>query len=340
MSEVYFFQRYHTKENVHSSNALLLLKRVYYYSPKLFYKTLAGWLDVEETQFLPSFTTQERGNKSVPDFCIRQNGFSILVEAKEKNNCFTEDQMRRHLKTLLSETAETKVLIALAPKFTQQDKKVFEGIKDNRVNIIHLTYLQLYFDLKTVCDERKDDELIEMLEEYKDYCNDEQLVDDTDNTIMVRLAGKTLDFNVKNSIYYDQFGSRYEGFRYLGLYKDKSVKFVGKIYKIVKAQLTDDNTPTIECLVPHKAQLSSSEELRVVHALEYQKSLNENVSQPHTYFLIEQFVPVCNFRKNSKMALYGKKKFYLSQFNLPPNCNAEAIAEAMKNKTWEEVEQS
>ncbi len=29
MSEVYYFQRYYTKENAHSSNALLLLKRVY-----------------------------------------------------------------------------------------------------------------------------------------------------------------------------------------------------------------------------------------------------------------------------------------------------------------------
>lgn len=65
MSEVYYFQRYYTKENAHSSNALLLLKRVYFYSPKIFYKVLSGWLDCDESKFLPSFIAQEKGNNNI-----------------------------------------------------------------------------------------------------------------------------------------------------------------------------------------------------------------------------------------------------------------------------------
>ena len=55
MSSVCLFQKYSSKENVHSSNALLLLKRVYYYSPKIFYKVLATWIECEDDELLPAF---------------------------------------------------------------------------------------------------------------------------------------------------------------------------------------------------------------------------------------------------------------------------------------------
>lgn len=341
MSEVYYFQRYYTKENAHSSNALLLLKRVYFYSPKIFYKVLSAWTERDEDEFLPAFIAQGKGNASVPDFCIRQNGFELIVEAKEKNNCFSQDQLERHLKAFQSDSS-VKILVVLSPSFNESDRVKFDSIKSKITNVIAITYLELYETIKNVCDEKRDFELIELLEEYRDYCNDENLIDDTNNTIMVRLAGDTIDFNVKdeNRIYYDRFEHRYEGFRYLALYNNKSIKYIGKIAKIIKAYKNDNGEVFMKGLVPHDCKITSEESCRVLNALKNQEILYDNTLIPHCYFLVEKFEPVENFTKSSKYALFGRKKFYLSQFGLSKNCSAAEIAEAMKNKTWEEIEQN
>jgi len=340
MGSAYFFQRYHTRENMHSSNALLLLKRTYFYSPKIFYKLLSSLLGLEGVEFLPVFSTQDKGEKSVPDFCISQNGFKIIVEAKEKYNYFNEEQMRRHLNGLSNEHQGYKIFIALAPKFSESDRCVFDRIESVDIKFIRLTYLDLYMEIRELCNDAKDEELVEILDEYRDYCNDENLIDDTDNTIMVRQAGTTLDFNVQPdiNIYYDNAEHRYEGFRYLGLYNKKQIRYVGKITKIIKAYLLG-NVPQMEVLYPHKEKLTEDDRQRVNRAMENQKKLYDNITIPHCYFLVEKFVEVENFRKASKMALYGRKKFYLNQFGLKPNCSAIEIAEKMKNKTWEEVEE-
>lgn len=339
MSEVYYFQRYYTKENAHSSNALLLLKRVYFYSPKIFYKVLSGWLDCDDSKFLPSFIAQEKGNNSVPDFCIRQNGFELIVEAKEKNNAFSENQLLRHLKSFQSDST-VKVFVVLAPSFSEGDRKKFDSIKSYVTNIIAITYLDLYESIKNVCDDRHDSELMELLEEYRDYCNEEDLIDDTNNTIMVRSAGDTIDFNTRseNRIYYDKFEHRYEGFRYLALYNSKSIKFIGKICKVIKAYKNEDGEIFMEGLVPHNCLITDDEKKRLFNALSNQEQLYDNTQIPHCYFLVDTFEPVENFIKTTKYAIWGRKKFYLSQFGLPQNCSAKEIANKMKNKTWEEVE--
>ena len=339
MSEAYYFQRYYTRENAHSSNALLLLKRVYFYNQKIFYNVLSFWTDNESDNFLPSFVTQERGNKSVPDFCIRQKGFELIVEAKEKRKGFSQNQLERHLNAFQTDNSE-KILVLLAPSFSENDKNIVDSIKTKIKYVICITYMDLYETIKSHCDERRDFELIELLDEYREYCTAENLIDDTNNTIMVRLAGSTMDFNIQPDIriYFDKFEHRYEGFRYLALYQSKSIKYIGKIQKVVKGFRQPNGSIHMEGLVPHKCAISDEEKRRVEKAIDQQKNLYDNASIPHCYFLVESFVPVENFTKSSKRALYGRKKFYLSQFNLPINCSAEDIAEQMSNRTWEEID--
>lgn len=340
MSEVYYFQRYHSKENAHSSNALLLLKRLYYYSPKLFYRVISKWIDVEEDTFLPNFLTQTKAIKSVPDFCIKQNGFKIIVEAKEKYNQFTENQMRNHIESLIHDNIKTHIMIALAPKFSENDNRIFDLVKKEDIKLISLTYIDLYNDIKEVCDLYHDSEMLEILEEYEDYCNEEGLIDYSDSTIMVRLAGSTMNCNINPDIflYYDNAEHKYEGFRYIGLYSNKKVQYIGEVKKVIRAYENESGVPEYEGLIPHKYEVTYQDKTRINKAMQNQKELYDNTHTPHCYFLVEKFIPVENFYKNSSMALYGKKKFYLQQFGLPPKSSVEKIADAMKNKTWEEVE--
>lgn len=337
MNEFYFFQRYHGKENVHSSNVLYMLERVYYYNPNIFYEFLAELLGREDVkEWVLNFKSQEKHSRGVTDFSIIQNPFKIVVEAKEKYNDFTEKQICQHLDSLNEDKINNKVFLALAPKINNQ--QFFENIKNNYsgIQILPITYLQLYKTLSNVINENRDYALKELFDEFYEYCNDENLIDDTDNTIMVRLAGSTLDANVKYNVYYDKASNKHTGFRYLGLYNDKQVKYIGKITHIVKANFENNKYQT-ELLYPHEQNIDNEILEKVKKVMEHQNNLYGNINVEHCYYIVDKFYPIENFRKRENGALYGKKKFFLNQMNLQANSPVEAIAEKLKNKNWEDL---
>lgn len=71
MENFKYFQRYHGRENTHSSNALSLLHMLYDYSPKKFYETLGNLIELqgELENAAPRFVVQdtENGKQSIPD---------------------------------------------------------------------------------------------------------------------------------------------------------------------------------------------------------------------------------------------------------------------------------
>ena len=130
MSEFVYFQKYHTKENVHSSNALYLLQRVYHYSPRIFFNFLESFCEQDVELFQPQFMLQEKGAHGITDFSISQESFKIVVEAKEHYNKFDFSQIERHLKDLSNFTQiSTKILIALSPRKENKDLVIEEVIK-------------------------------------------------------------------------------------------------------------------------------------------------------------------------------------------------------------------
>ena len=73
--KIHYFQRYHAKENVATANTMLLLSRLYSYSPDKFFKFFR-FLNSEycSTSFNPEivFTLQEKSIDSIPDAAITQ----------------------------------------------------------------------------------------------------------------------------------------------------------------------------------------------------------------------------------------------------------------------------
>ena len=51
----------------------------------------------------------------------------------------------------------------------------------------------------------------------------------------MQLAGTTFDFNVKSNVYYDKVERGFRTHQYLGLYKNKSVRAIGKVCAIIRA---------------------------------------------------------------------------------------------------------
>ena len=155
MSELQWFQRYHTKENVHSSNAMFLLKRLYFYSPIKFFKTLNAIFDTENVLSMPNFIFQDtqNGKGSIPDFSIMQDSFKIIVEAKEGGK-FNYNQLDKHLKGLSENTlnCNNKMLIALSPRNEIQSdiEKLRQEYRD--IRIVHKTYIEFYDILSQLID--------------------------------------------------------------------------------------------------------------------------------------------------------------------------------------------
>lgn len=185
--------------------------------------------------------------------------------------------------------------------------------------------------------EIKDSSFIEILDEYREYCEMEQLIDYSENTLMVRLTTNTFDFNFQNGVYYDSNKYTPLGFRYLGLYKEKSIRAIGKIVKIVEAHVDDFGKIVYGDLVYGKP-LTDADRHKVEFAIEDRKNNFHNETDPHWHFIVERFVEVVNFRKK-KYGMYGKKKFYLKEdFGIKDiaHCTIEEIAAAMKDyDKWE-----
>lgn len=334
MSNVHYFQRYHSKENTHSANACLLLSRLYRYNHTIFYNVLSQLFELEKQEFEIQFNLQEkkRGSNSIPDFVVSQSSFKLVVEAKEKDNQSRLKQFEKHAEYLSKENYANKFLILLSPTIGDEDKEIINSIKQRYQNIICkcVTYEELCSVLQDNLDNYKDYYMLEILDDYIDYCDEESLTDRSKETIMVRLAGDTFDFDIENNVYYDSANHKSTGFSYLGLYKNKKVEYIGKIKKIITCKLENG-------IIANKNNINKEFLELIEKCVSFQKMKGNNIDSSYTYFIVEEFAHIDNFVKTSKYALYGKKKFYLSQFGLKANSTINDIANAMSNKKWEDL---
>lgn len=111
--QIHYFQRYHSKENVDTSNTMLMLSRLYNYSAGRFFAMLNSLILGENETPEIAFDLQVVGDESVPDAIISQRSFRIVIETKLHNQ-FRRDQLLKHLAQFAGE--EIKVLLTLDPR--------------------------------------------------------------------------------------------------------------------------------------------------------------------------------------------------------------------------------
>lgn len=83
--QIHYFQRYHSKENVDTSNTMLMLSRLYNYNADRFFLMLNSLILGEKESPEITFDLQVAGDESVPDAVISQKSFKIVVETKLYN---------------------------------------------------------------------------------------------------------------------------------------------------------------------------------------------------------------------------------------------------------------
>lgn len=333
--KIHYFQRYHEKENVATANTMLLLSRLYSYSSDKFFRFLKSefFSDAFEPEIV--FNLQEKSVESIPDATITQESFKIVVETK-MSDWFYSDQLLRHLKSFSDE--KYKVMITLAPELMNPEKKKefeeqlkeYNSTQTYSVMHVNTTFEGIISAIRDVIDD-KDYEMQEVLDDYLNYCYNDKLIIASDSwkLMRVQLAGTTFNFNVSENLYYDNIERGFSAHDYLGLYKEKSVRAVGKITAIITAVTTEDG-------IEYKAELGKLTDERkqqICKAIEDGKYYGY-VMTGERYFFVDKFFET-DFKKMTPRAPMGTRIFDLTKLleteQLP---EAVEIAELLKTKSW------
>lgn len=336
--ETHYFQRYHSKENVDTANAMLLLSRLYLNSPKSFYEFLYNVIEDSEVNLELKLTLQEKAENSVPDASIMQESFKIVIETKLHNN-FSMNQIKNHLESL--KNFKHKFLFTLDPKELSNDKinqikDICESKNDN-IRHIHMTFKKLIEKIKNVVDER-DIDMQNIIDDYERYCYDSNLIPDDWKRMRLVLSSGTFTQNKKYGVYYHGQERGYSSHTYIGLYKEKSVRAIGKISGIFDACVVDKNN--ICDFKSIKGSLDEKIKSRIKNAIEEAPYTFDK--QNTRFFIVDKFYDT-DFKKITPRAPMGSRMFDLvDEINkiMPEGSKIEKlpetskIAELLKNCTW------
>lgn len=338
--KIHYFQRYHKGEDVATANTMLLLSRLYSYSPDIFFKFLKDQY-FGDIAFEPelSFVLQDKseGGGSIPDATITQPSFKLVIETK-MTDWFHPDQLIKHLRKFKNE--EYKVLITLSSELMEQkkkesiDKAIMKYNTEKHTHIIHVntTFELLAQGIQNVITDR-DYEMQDVLEDYRDYCYNDKLiiVSDAWKKMRMQLAGTTFDFNISSNVYYDNIDRGFSPHDYLSLYKEKSIRAVGKITAIITAVCKNGELQyNVE-----RGDLTEERKQKIDNAIEDSKRYGY-VLDATRYFFVEKFY-LTNFPKITKGPSMGTRVFDLKEVLqieedfLP---DTSEIAELLKHKSW------
>lgn len=335
--KIHYFQRYHEKENVATANTMLLLSRLYSYSSDKFFRFLKS--EYFSDSFNPEivFTLQEKSVDSIHDATITQESFRIVVETK-MSDWFHEDQLLWHLNSFTDE--KYKVMLTLAPetmeagKMNAFEEKLKEYNEKQKHPVIHIntTFEAMANAISDVLDDR-DYDMQDVLADYLNYCYSDGLIPVSDawKYMRMQLAGTTFDFNISSNVYYDNAERGIRAHDTLGLYKNKSVRAIGKVIARITAVETENgvkyNAEFGELTDERKSIIAEAMADGDLHGYDLRTT-------EHRYFFVEKFYET-DYKKVTPRAPMGTRIFDLTQVlgteDIP---DIEELAQRLMSESW------
>jgi len=181
-------------------------------------------------------------------------------------------------------------------------------------------------------------EMSEIIDDFNQYCYVEKLISNT--KLRVVNATSSLIDNQKYNLYYCPVSYNLGFIEFFWLSSNKSVRYIGKILKIIDANNLDNETPSFVNF--HGSDATTDEKFRIREA--YKSALNFNekwdISNNHRFYIVDKFEET-DFKKTSKYIFQQSKIFELEDYiNVEKNkslknLNSKQIADYLRNKTWE-----
>jgi hypothetical protein len=335
MTNVHYFPRYSQKENFATNNTLLLFHRLYDASRHRFHRFLQLLVEDEEVSRLGLQLSQQSGTgASIIDGFLFQDAVRIGVEAKLHANAFDEDQLRRHL-SKFRKGKEKNFLILLSPTAPALDGKMWQSLKaecvEKGVEPVPQTFSGIIDCFREALRD-SDGDLRELVADFEEFCSASKLLDNDATTLFVPPCGKSLAINVAQRLYFcpDTWPRRVTG--YVGFYKDKAVRHVGDLAKVVHAEL-DDNK--IHSTLPNgkTVALSAGENQRILTAIvDAATGLGWDITSGNKFFLCGE-LRTTEFAKQSPGGIMGHRYFDLKQYGKARNL--DEVAASLSGQRWD-----
>ncbi|MGI2201963.1 hypothetical protein [Shewanella baltica] len=344
MSRVHYFQRYSQKENVATNNTLLLFSRLYNHSPARFedfLNALSG--DSNLTFEVGMQFAQQHGNcnhTSVPDGLMTQKSIKVVIETKLYGD-YGISQLVNHLDSFNAE--EVQVLLLLDPRQPTQSlmSKVIEKVKDfnherhQGITCLATTFTDIIKHFESVLFPY-DIELMEILEDYSDFCASMDLLPRDEFMMRAIVTGYTFEQNMQFGVYYDPIERGFASHEYLGLYKNKSIRGVGRVKKIVHAEYDKETKDFAIVKVLKGEGLTQDEIQRVIDIMHTAENIHGwDVYSGHHFFVTDKF-EATDFDKQTKYPLLRSKFFDLGHvLELEELPNDKEIAALLSDNSWD-----
>lgn len=347
--KVHFFQHYKKEEDIVTSNVIMLFARLKELSPAIFYDFVNRCVletNDESIDFELCIGMQRKGNSknSIPDAIISRDGFEIVIETKLHGD-FWEGQLSNHLEAFSKIGCDYKTLLTIdredmVPETKSKIGVIIKEFNENNATSIkhkHLTFENIMTEIELRISEIRDYKVSDLLSEFQDYLAYMGLLSNLKNYLYIKPAISTIDENKKYGLYY--VSARAAGafkMGFLGLYKDKTVKYIGKVTSIITARYDSGRCNPI--FSPENKNLTEKDKENVKLAMSeaYQKR-EWTFDVNHHFYIVEEFIET-NFVKKSYGGMRIAKWFDLKseldvEFN--SNISAKELAESLKGKEWE-----
>lgn len=336
MTNIFYFARYSQPENFATNNTLLLLHRLHEQSRRRFQEFLSILLDEKADAPIAALglqiVQQEPSGKSVLDGFLYQSAVRIGIEAKSPRAPFNKHQILNHLGRF-EENGSGYMLLLGPDKVDLADqywKDVHEHASEKRVIVSSITFQQI-IDSFRECLRPHDDEMHDLIDDFESFCSGQNLLGTDRTTLFVPPCGQSFEINVKQALYFCPSNWSRRNVQYLGIYRNKTVQYIGQIDKVAHCDLDKAGN-----IVPiGEISLNTSEIARISGAIHDAKAANGwDISTGHQFFLCSELVQT-SFKKSTRGGIMGHRYIDL-QPQLPkiremPLAN---IAAGLTHLTW------
>jgi hypothetical protein len=331
------FQQYSQGENTVTNNVLLMLSNLYEINPKYYEEFIRGLTEDSNYEVIPIFR-QQVGNKGggIIDGHIQVKATKIIIETKlhglewinklvKYGNSFEKNEF-----SLLFHLSAKRYS---SKKVEEIENKLSEIENVGKINFFSLTYQDLVDQLKELAKNYQYEYYLQRLNEnFEAYCIGMGLMPRSNHILRAMACGQSYDLNIKHKFYFDLASRGYSDFNYLGIYKWKSVRYIGKVENMIVADWNESDGLKI---IDSKFDVTPEQEIRLIAAIKESLEKGWSVDYNHRFFLLNEFVET-DFRKISPGGIFRVRYFNLENIideKVPDDMNA--IADKLKLKSWE-----
>lgn len=309
------FQQYSQGENTVTNNVLLMLSNLYEINPKYYEEYIKGLTeDPENYEVIPSFR-QQVGNKGdgIIDGYIQLKASKIIIETK-LHGLEWIDKLLKYTKSF--EQNEINLLFHLSSKkYSETEIKVIEEKLSDinsslRVKFHSLTYLDLVDQLKELTSVYPFEyNLKRLCDNFESYCFNMNLTQIGARMLRAMACGESFDLNVKHQFYFDLASRGFSNFKYLGIYKGKSVRYIGELENVIVADRDEKNGLRI---IDSDHPTSEDQKSRLAVAIKESIDAGWEIGKDHLFFLLKNFTKT-DFKKTSPGGIFRVRYFDLDQ---------------------------